>query len=48
MSLYILSSGLINGSVTVKDGPGHFSNRIAMIDSDNSPNNIKVKKNEMK
>ena len=43
MSLYILSSGLINGSVTVKDGPGHLSNRIAMIDSDNSPNNIKVK-----
>ena len=43
ISLYILSSGLINGSVTVKDGPGHLSNRIAMIDSDKSPRNIQVK-----
>ena len=43
LSLNILSSGLINGSVTVKDGPGHLSNRIGIIDSYKSPRNIKVK-----
>ena len=42
ISLNILTSGLINGSVTVTDGPGHLSNHIAMINSENSPRNIKV------
>ena len=43
ISLNILSSGPINGSITVKDGPGLLSNHIAVIDSHNSPRNIIVK-----
>ena len=41
ISLNILYGGLVNGSVTVKDGPGHLSNHIAMIDSDNSSRTIR-------